>query len=139
MTELDVSNAKIIRQIKEQDNLTKCNYTLTFYSLVVDNCEGRCYEIKRVCDNEQSVTYGTADDLIEKYNNSTDPTLNTLAGKTAFVQNYVQNLNAIPFILIIKILVFLLLELFSLMTDISFHICELISYLSGSSALRSLK
>ncbi|WP_146204760.1 hypothetical protein [Butyrivibrio fibrisolvens] len=30
-------------------------------------------------------------------------------------------------------------ELFSLMADISFHICELISYLSGSSALRSLK
>ena len=39
----------------------------------------------------------------------------------------------------LKMCLFLLLELFSLMADISFHICELISYLSGSSALRSLK
>lgn len=110
MTTLNVSNAKLLRQIVGEEKENGCKHTLSFYSVTANNGEGRCCEIKTVCSGEEFITYLTADELIKKYKESKNPP-KTLMGKWQFTYKYTMSLNAIPVLLIIKIVVFLLLEL----------------------------
>ena len=110
MTTLNTDNAKLLRQIVGEEKDTGCKHTLSFYSCVSKIGEGRCCEIKSVCDNKEIITYITADDLIKKYKNEKEPP-KTLMGKWQYAYNYTLTLSAIPVLLIIKIVVFLLLEL----------------------------